>query len=145
MGLWENIIAISKYHHSKDSSLVMPECQIVWEYWDTTSLLIAVIRFIKIQIPASIQLMMYHKHQDFLPYLINTCWRCVILSLLIHKVLFMAWHFSRLPMAGILSKIITHSVLDAVPVLVCDSSCRCLVCLDLITVSGLTGYNQARD
>src|SRR5215204_652537 len=116
MGLWENIIAISKYHHSKDSRLVMRECQIVWEYWDTTSLHIAATRFIKTQIPASIQLMMCHKHQDSLPYLINTCWRCAILSPLIPKVQFMAWHFSRLPMAGILSKIITHSAFDAVPV-----------------------------
>src|SRR6188768_222734 len=114
MGLWENIIAISKYHHSKDSNLVMPECQIVWVYWDTTSLHIAVTRFIKTQIQASIRLMMYHKHQGSLPYLINTCWRCVIHLLLIPKALFMALHFSRLPMAGIVSKIITHSVFDAV-------------------------------
>src|SRR6185369_694613 len=116
MGLWENIIPNSKYHHSKDSSLVMRECQIVSECWDTTSLHIAVTQFIKTQTPASIQAMMYHKHQDFLPYLINTCWRCVILLPLILKVPFMASHFSRLPTAGILSKIITHSVFDAVPV-----------------------------
>src|SRR5687767_13619881 len=145
MVLWESIIAIWKYHHSKDSRLVMPECQIVWEYWDTISSHTAATQFIKTQIPASIQLMMYHKQQDSLPFLINTCWRCGILSLLIHKVLFMAWHFSRLQMAGILSKIITHSVFDAVPVLVCASSCRCLVCLDLIMVLGLTGYNPGRD
>src|SRR4029078_9059446 len=116
MGLWENIIPNLKYHHLKDSSLEMPECQIVLEYWDTTSLHIAATQFIKTQTPALIQIMMYHKHQDSLPYLINTCWRCVILLPLILKVLFMAWHFSRQPMAGILSKIITHSVFGAVPV-----------------------------
>src|SRR5204863_10193811 len=116
MGSWENIIAISKYHHSKDSSLVMRECQIVLVFWDTISLHIVVIQFIKTQIPASIQLMMYHKHQDSLPSLISMCWRCVILLLLIPKVLFMALHFSRLPMAGIISMIIIHSVFGAVPV-----------------------------
>src|SRR5205809_4158251 len=115
MGSWENIIAISKYHHSKDSSLVMRECQIVLACWDTISLHIVVIQFIKTQIPASIQLMMYHKHQDSLPSLISMCWRCVIHLPLILKVLFTAWHFSRLQMAGILSKIIIHSVFVAAP------------------------------
>ena len=59
---------------------------------------------------------MYHKHQDSLPYLINTSWSCVILLPLTLKVLFMAWHFLKQPMAGIVLKIIILSVCAAVRV-----------------------------